>query len=100
MSYKKILILKGGYNEEHEISLSTAQEVNFALKKLGYETDELIVNPKTFIEDIDKYNPECCFNALHGTYGEDGTIQKIIEKYNVPYFKPFDEIASSYTAKD
>ena len=31
---------------------------------------------------------------------EDGTIQKIIEKYNVPYFKPFDEIASSYTAKD
>ena len=47
MSYKKILILKGGYNEEHEISLSTAQEVNFALKKLGYETDELIVNPKT-----------------------------------------------------
>ena len=31
---------------------------------------------------------------------EDGTIQKIIEKYNVPYFEPFDDIASSYTAKD
>ncbi len=31
---------------------------------------------------------------------EDGTIQKIIEKYNIPYFEPFDDIASSYTAKD
>ena len=31
---------------------------------------------------------------------QDGTIEEIIEKYNVPYFKPFEDIGSTYTARD
>ena len=31
---------------------------------------------------------------------ENGTLQEIVEKYNIPYFKPFDKVGSSYTAKD
>ena len=82
---KEILILRGGKNEEHEISLKTANEVGKALKKLGYKIDYLDVNPKTFINDIKKFNPFCCFNALHGTFGEDGKIQKILFDKKIPY---------------
>ena len=47
--------------------------------KINYKS--LIVNPQTFEKVIDKYsNKLICFNALHGTFGEDGMIQKILKK--------------------
>ena len=82
----KILILEGGFNEEHEISLSTAKEIKKSLTKLNIKFDSLLVNPQTFSEDINKYdNNYLCFNALHGTFGEDGTIQKILENNEIRY---------------
>ena len=52
--------------------------------KLKFEV--LQVNPKNFSDKIKLYNKDfLCFNALHGTYGEDGTIQKILEKKNFSY---------------
>ena len=77
----EILILEGGFNEEHKVSLTTAKEVKkvFKKNKINYRT--LIVNPRTFENIIDKYsNKLICFNALHGTFGEDGKIQKILKK--------------------
>ena len=83
---EKILILEGGFNEEHEISLSTAKEIKKSLTNLNIEFDSLLVNPQTFSEDINKYNNDyICFNALHGTFGEDGTIQKILENNEIRY---------------
>ena len=78
---KKILILQGGFNEEHKVSLNTANEVAKALKKLKIDFKKLTVNPLTFINDISKFsNNYICFNALHGTFGEDGKVQKILKK--------------------
>ena len=54
---------------------------------------------KSFTVEVYDINPKLIDKNLKILI-EDGTIQKIIEKYNVPYFKPFDEIASSYTAKE
>ena len=52
--------------------------------KLKFEV--LKVNPNDFPEKIKLYNKDfLCFNALHGTYGEDGTIQKILEKNKLSY---------------
>ena len=83
---KKILILEGGFNEEHEISLSTAIEIRKSLTNLNIRYDSLLVNPQTFSEDINKYNNDyICFNALHGTFGEDGRIQKILENNEIRY---------------
>jgi len=83
---EKILILEGGFNEEHEISLSTAKEIKKSLTNLNIRFDSLLVNPQTFSEDINKYNNDyICFNALHGTFGEDGTIQKILENNEIRY---------------
>ena len=77
----KILILEGGFNEEHKISLTTAKEVKKVLKKNKINYKSLIVHPQTFEKVINKYsNKLICFNALHGTFGEDGKIQKILKK--------------------
>jgi len=83
---KKILILEGGYNEEHEISLNTSKEVQKSLKRMKLKFEVLRVNPSNFSEKIKLYNNNfLCFNALHGSYGEDGTIQRILEKNKFLY---------------
>jgi len=77
----EILILEGGFNEEHKVSLTTAKEVKKVLKKNKINYNSLLVNPKTFENVIERYsNKLICFNALHGTFGEDGKIQKILKK--------------------
>ena len=77
----KVLILQGGYNEEHKVSLNTAKQIGKALKKLKIDFKNFTVNPNTFEKDILKYsNKYICFNALHGPFGEDGAIQKILKK--------------------
>ena len=76
---KEILILEGGFNEEHKVSLKTSNEVRKILKKNNFKFKTLLVNPKTFKKDIIHYsNNFLCFNALHGPFGEDGKIQKIL----------------------
>ena len=86
MNKFKILILEGGLNEEHEISLATGQEVKKALKNLDINFDSIIVDPITFEQDIVKFSSDyLCFNALHGPFGEDGKIQKILDKASFRY---------------
>jgi len=82
----KILILEGGFNEEHEVSINTASEVKKSLKNLNIEFDSIMVNPKNFVKIIDKYSKDyLCFNALHGTFGEDGSLQKILDENFIKY---------------
>ena len=87
----KILILQGGFNEEHEVSLNTSKEIVKVFKKLKINFKTLIVNPITFKDDILEFsNDHICFNALHGTFGEDGKIQKILKrnKFKVTHSNP------------
>ena len=82
----KVLILEGGFNEEHEVSLSTGAEVKKSLTNLGIDYKSLLVSPKNFEKKIKNYDSKfICFNALHGTFGEDGTIQKILSKFSFKY---------------
>ncbi len=78
MKNKKIVVLEGGYNEEHEISIATSEEIKKALIELNHNVETVVVNPNNFIKKINQYDAEIFFNALHGTFGEDGTIQKIL----------------------
>jgi len=79
----KVLVLEGGNNEEHEVSLATAKEVKNSLLNLNIDYEVMNVSPDTFEKDISKFDSSyICFNALHGTFGEDGKIQKILEKEN------------------
>ena len=82
----KVLVLEGGNNEEHEVSLATSKEVKNSLFNQNIDYDVIRVFPATFAKDITKFNSEyICFNALHGTCGEDGQIQNILEKSNFRY---------------
>ena len=86
MKKNNVLVLEGGLNEEHEISLSTGKEVKKALKNLNINFDSIIVDPSTFEQDIIKFNSDyLCFNALHGPFGEDGQIQEILNKASFKY---------------
>ena len=83
---KKIIILEGGNNEEHEISLNSSKQVQKSLKRMKINFEIIKVNPKNFHKKIQNYSKEVIFfNALHGPFGEDGSIQKILEDNNLTY---------------
>ena len=77
----KILILQGGFNEEHKVSLNTSKEIAKAFKKLKIKFKTLTVNPITFENDILEYSHDyICFNALHEHFGEDEKIPQILNR--------------------
>ncbi|MFA5392387.1 MAG: D-alanine--D-alanine ligase [Candidatus Paceibacterota bacterium] len=84
----KIVVLAGGPSFEHEISLSTAKGVIKNLNPQKYQA-RLIVIDKKGKWPIDprkiKKQFDLCFIAMHGEYGEDGTIQGLLEAYQIPY---------------
>ncbi len=81
---KHIAVLKGGLSSEREISLSTGAGVSRALVELGYKVSEVDVGYDV-AEQLAKLKPDAAFNALHGTYGEDGCIQGVLEFLRIPY---------------
>ena len=81
---KKVLILSGGISKERLISLDTGLQVAKELKKDGYKVR--ICEPDNNLEkNIKIFKPKVIFNALHGQFGEDGYIQTILEKFDIPY---------------
>ena len=81
---KKVLILSGGISKERLVSLDTGLQVAKELKKNGYKVK--ISEPDKFLEKkIKIFKPAVIFNALHGQFGEDGYIQSVIEKFQIPY---------------
>ena len=79
---KKIAVLKGGPGSERDVSLATAAGVSKALRSLGIEVVDVDVRDENFAlpKDVD-----LAFNCIHGTFGEDGTLQKILEERGVAY---------------
>ena len=81
---KKVLILSGGISKERLISLDTGLQVAKELRKHGYKVK--ISEPDNNLEKkIKIFKPNVIFNALHGQFGEDGYIQTILERFNIPY---------------
>ena len=85
MNFKgKIAVLKGGYSDEREISLKTSENVEQALKELGFRYVSIDCKDD-FVEKLISYNFDLCFNALHGEFGEDGQIQALLEEIGIKY---------------
>lgn len=82
--FKKVAVLLGGRSAEREVSLKTGEAIYKALVKLGYETSKIDVDHNVF-EPLLANRPEAVFIALHGRYGEDGTIQGLLELLEIPY---------------
>ena len=83
---KNILIVKGGEYAEAEVSRKTAINVEKALKARGYNTTSIEPqdNLISYLND-NKENIDIIFNALHGSWGEDGKIQGLFEYLSIPY---------------
>ena len=60
---KNILVLEGGYNEEHEVSISTASEVKKAIKELNYNLESILVNPINLVNFINPTQANLWFNG-------------------------------------
>ena len=78
----KIVVMLGGPSAERAVSLSSGAGVVKALRSLGHTVVEL--DPQT-PDWILPPETDAVFLALHGTYGEDGTVQAQLEKLGVPY---------------
>src|ERR1041384_2090544 len=79
---KKIAVLMGGPGSERDVSLATGRGVVKALRSLGAEVVEVDVRDEKFQlpQDVD-----LAFITIHGTFGEDGQIQKILERRGIAY---------------
>ena len=83
---KTIAVLRGGLSSEKKVSNKTAKYVSTALKSLGYKILDVEVNDKfLYWAYKNKSHVDVFFNALHGTWGEDGKIQGVLEFLGVPY---------------
>ncbi|MBU6452183.1 MAG: D-alanine--D-alanine ligase [Cyanobacteria bacterium REEB67] len=78
-------VLYGGTSNEREVSLRSGQNCFNALQRLGYKNATLIDVGENLAEDLKAKQIEVAFLSLHGRYGEDGTVQGLLELLKVPY---------------
>jgi D-alanine-D-alanine ligase len=79
---KRIAVLMGGPGSEREVSLATGHGISKALRSLGVDAVEVDVRDENFkLPEL----VDLAFIALHGTFGEDGQIQQLLEERGVAY---------------
>jgi D-alanine-D-alanine ligase len=81
---KHVALLMGGLSNERSVSLSSAKFCGEALRNAGYKVTEIDVG-YDITERLRELAPDVAFNALHGPFGEDGTIQGVLEFLRIPY---------------
>lgn len=81
---KHIAVLLGGWSSERPVSLASGKPCAEALRGCGYDVTEVDVD-RNVSSVLSELKPDAVFNALHGPFGEDGTIQGILEFLNIPY---------------
>ncbi len=92
-SAANVLVLMGGPSPEHAVSLKSGQGITDALTRRGWRATALAIPQTLGVEEaagwteqaLHRANPEVAFVALHGPFGEDGTIQALCERLHVPY---------------
>lgn len=84
---RKIAVLMGGRSLEREVSLASGKRVCEALEALGHLVLALDVTAD-LVTTLRSERPDAAYIALHGKYGEDGTIQELLEFLGIPYTGP------------
>ncbi|MGB8169225.1 MAG: D-alanine--D-alanine ligase [Chthoniobacteraceae bacterium] len=82
LTHKKIAVLMGGPGSERKVSLASGAGVVKALGELGAEVTEVVVDGPDFVVPP---GTEIAFNVIHGTFGEDGQLQRILESRGIRY---------------
>ncbi|HET9147185.1 MAG TPA: D-alanine--D-alanine ligase, partial [Acetobacteraceae bacterium] len=82
----RVAVLHGGISVEREVSLASGRQVIAALRRAGFEVDPIEVgHDLAALFAALNPAPDVVFNALHGRFGEDGTIQGMLDYMGIPY---------------
>lgn len=84
MSRLHVAVLMGGWSAEREVSLMSGSGVADALESLGHRVTRIDMD-RNVAARIAEAKPDVVFNALHGTPGEDGAVQGMLDLMGVPY---------------
>jgi D-alanine-D-alanine ligase len=84
MKKKVVGVLMGGISSEREVSLRTGEAIASALEKLSYPVRRIVVDDN-IIDVLTRCDIDIAFIALHGTFGEDGCVQGLLELLGIPY---------------
>ena len=80
-----VVVLMGGWSSEREVSLTSGRGVAAALRERGWSRVTEVDMDRDVAHRLDELKPDVVFNALHGTPGEDGTIQGMLDLMQIPY---------------
>lgn len=81
---KHVAVLMGGWAAERPVSLKSGAACAKALRERGYRISEIDVG-RDLAAVLTELGPDVAFNALHGPWGEDGTVQGLLEIVGLPY---------------
>jgi D-alanine-D-alanine ligase len=81
---RRVAVLKGGRSLERSVSLRSGAQVQDGLQRLGHDAVAIDVGPE-LVGELLASEAEVAFIALHGRYGEDGTVQGLLEAIGMPY---------------
>ncbi len=81
---QKVGVLMGGLSSERRVSLASGSKVLEALARRGHQVHAVDVG-RDLVTVLQARGIEVCYNALHGTYGEDGCVQGVLELLGIPY---------------
>ena len=79
-----VAVLMGGWSAEREVSLMSGEGVAKALESLGHQVTRVDMD-RNVAQVLAAIRPDVVFNALHGTPGEDGTVQGMLDLMQIPY---------------
>src|ERR1700741_1937504 len=79
-----VAVLMGGWSAERDVSLRSGKACADALERQGFRVSRIDVG-RDIATVLQTLKPEVAFNVLHGTPGEDGTLQGILEILAIPY---------------
>jgi D-alanine-D-alanine ligase len=81
---KHVAVLMGGISPEREVSLSTGAGCVAALERLGAKVSAVDAG-RDIAEVLTRLKPDVALNVLHGEWGEDGSVQGVLETLQIPY---------------
>jgi D-alanine-D-alanine ligase len=80
----KVVVLMGGWSAERDVSLTSGRGIAAALERLGHDVHTVDMD-RDLAAKLAELKPDVVFNALHGTPGEDGTVQGLFDLLGVRY---------------
>ena len=80
----RVAIIAGGLNHEREVSLRSAHRVARALREAGHEVNTFCPDA-SMLASLRNYNPDVVWPLVHGSIGEDGSLQSFLESVGIPF---------------